>query len=65
METKPYSYQWDNREKLWMVITWSGTVIAMFVGESHAEMWTKLLNKQAYIVDKPPETQGESDACCT
>ena len=59
---KTYKYQWDDREKAWVVINNYGQHVAVFFNESHAMIWTKMRNGQAYIVDKePPTILGDSE----
>lgn len=61
-----FSYQWDDREKAWVVITWNGMHDAVFMCEQHAELWMKLRNGQAYVVDRePPTILGESHKATT
>jgi len=48
-----FSYQYDQREKAWIVITWSGHVKAIFMEEECANIWTRVLNNECHIIEKP------------
>ena len=55
-----YSYEWDHREKAWVIKDSIGNPNAIFMKEGHAELWRDIMNQRVAFVytDLPKLTKS-------